>query len=121
MTETHTPTLLPCPFCGGDDISIDKAGYGSHYFCQCNDCDVVQDYDHGYSKADAIAAWNRRAVNSHTALVTALTWVETWVSQPVGAYSVHALDGLFSMTRERIRAALSTEGEKDAPKDVAKP
>jgi hypothetical protein len=35
-------------------------------------------------------------------------WVETWVSNPVGAYSVQALDGLFAMTRERL-AALSQD------------
>ena len=39
-----------------------------------------------------------------------LKWVETWVNNPVGAYSVQALDGLFSMTRERI-AALSQASE----------
>lgn len=34
-------------------------------------------------------------------------WVETWVSNPVGSYSVHALDGLFAMTRDKL-AALRT-------------
>lgn len=33
-------------------------------------------------------------------------WVDSWVSNPVGAYSVCALDGLFGMTRDKI-AALS--------------
>jgi hypothetical protein len=31
-------------------------------------------------------------------------WVESWVSNPVGAYSVSALDGLFGMTRDKIAA-----------------
>jgi hypothetical protein len=31
-----------------------------------------------------------------------LTWIEAWVSQPVTAFSVDALTGLFAMARERI-------------------
>lgn len=31
-------------------------------------------------------------------------WVDTWVSNPVGAYSVSALDGLFGMARDRLGA-----------------
>ncbi len=33
-------------------------------------------------------------------------WVGTWVSKPVGSYSVTALKGLFGMTRDKL-AALS--------------
>jgi hypothetical protein len=29
-------------------------------------------------------------------------WVDTWVSNPIGAYSVAALDGLFAMARARL-------------------
>lgn len=29
-------------------------------------------------------------------------WVDSWVSHPVGSYSVAALDGLFGMTRDRL-------------------
>lgn len=35
-------------------------------------------------------------------------WVESWVSNPVGAYSVSALDGLFGMTRDKIAALHSS-------------
>jgi Lar family restriction alleviation protein len=55
-----TSELKACPFCGGTDISVDHAGRDSHFFVQCNDCDVVQDYDHGHTRAEAIAAWNTR-------------------------------------------------------------
>lgn len=41
----------------------------------------------------------------------ALDWVESWVHNPVGSYSVAALDGLFAMTRDRI-AELSLTDEK---------
>ncbi len=39
----------------------------------------------------------------------ALAFVESWVSQPVGSYSVYALDGLFAMTRDKI-AAIPLQG-----------
>ena len=38
----------------------------------------------------------------------ALAWVDTWVSNPSGSYSVEALNGLFGMTRDRL-AALAGE------------
>lgn len=31
-----------------------------------------------------------------------IDWISTWVNQPVGAFSVAALDGLFGMARDRI-------------------
>ena len=31
-------------------------------------------------------------------------FVDSWVSNPVGAYSVQALDGLFAQTRDKINA-----------------
>jgi hypothetical protein len=31
-------------------------------------------------------------------------WVDSWVSRPVGSYSIHAIDGLFGMTRDKIEA-----------------
>jgi hypothetical protein len=39
-------------------------------------------------------------------------WVESWVSNPVGSYSVAALDGLFSMTRDRIAVLESLKNGK---------
>lgn len=36
------------------------------------------------------------------------SWVDTWVSNPVGSYSVYALDGLFAMTRDRLAALVTT-------------
>jgi hypothetical protein len=31
-------------------------------------------------------------------------WVDTWTSNPVGAYSSHALMGLFAMTQDKLAA-----------------
>lgn len=33
-----------------------------------------------------------------------VAWVDSWVSNPIGSYSVSALDGLFGMTRDKIAA-----------------
>jgi hypothetical protein len=38
-----------------------------------------------------------------------LDFVESWVSNPVGAYSIHALDGLFALTRDKINALSAAE------------
>ena len=40
-----------------------------------------------------------------------IDWVESWVHNPVGSYSVAALDGLFAMTRDRITALTDEEGK----------
>jgi len=67
MTK-QTEKLLPCPFCGGDDLVIDdKAGItGKCYFITCygggiHGC-VMQDYSYA-TKREAIKAWNTRTPN----------------------------------------------------------
>jgi hypothetical protein len=40
-----------------------------------------------------------------------VSWVDAWVSNPVRAYSVSALDGLFGMTRDRIAALTTGRGD----------
>lgn len=42
-------------------------------------------------------------------------WVDTWISNPVGSYSVNALDGLFRMTREKL-FALAPDWKQDQAK-----
>ena len=52
MSETK---ILPCPFCGGEaEIRTNFV----HHFAICKECNTVSDYMN--SKAEAIAAWNRR-------------------------------------------------------------
>lgn len=48
-----------------------------------------------------------KAANSHDQLMDFVSWIDCWVSNPVGSYSVSALDGLFDMTRDRIAALAS--------------
>lgn len=51
--------------------------------------------------ADALAATPQQEMQQ------VIDWVDSWVSNPVAAYSVYALDGLFALTRQKI-AALAT-------------
>jgi Lar family restriction alleviation protein len=50
--------LKPCPFCGGEKVEI-KGAYVRHAFIECCKCGIAMVA--GESKAEAIAAWNRRA------------------------------------------------------------
>lgn len=43
-----------------------------------------------------------------------IDWVDGWVSNPVGAYSVSALAGLFAMTRDKINSLKPVARERSA-------
>lgn len=65
-------------------------------------CQLFDKYGEPFFDADANAAFIVKAANNHEALIDFMRWVDSWVSNPVGSYSVDALDGLFGMTRDRI-------------------
>lgn len=60
--DTVLNTFLPCPFCGGTNIWMDKFSPDSHS-PECNSCGatIVSKADLSYDAA--LAAWNRRTVN----------------------------------------------------------
>lgn len=54
------------------------------------------------SERDAMEAANARLQTRIKNRDEVIAWVETWINNPVTSYSVHALDGLFGMTRDKI-------------------
>lgn len=69
-------TLKPCPFCGGKaKMHTGRAAEDAEYAqVTCGGCSTSTDFfEDAYAPTDDAAyAWNRRAVNSHEALVKAL-------------------------------------------------
>jgi Lar family restriction alleviation protein len=59
MPQT-TDQLKPCPFCGGNP-TVD-AQFGREWWVECDDCAATTGGMEA-TKAEAIAAWNRRAVS----------------------------------------------------------
>ena len=64
MKAAKRPKLEPCPFCGGQDITIDStAAEDGHirfdWYVVCNFCDSSTGVH--ITKAAAIEAWNHRA------------------------------------------------------------
>ena len=52
---------------------------------------------------------NVRLTAENARLRSVVSYVDTWVSNPVSSYSVMALDGLFLLTRDRIAALEATD------------
>ena len=56
--EAEEEKPLPCPFCGGDNIAKCGSSFLNFYYVRCKRChSATNSYN---TKADAIAAWNRR-------------------------------------------------------------
>lgn len=64
MSKEKSPELLPCPFCGGEDIEVNETilpgDTEKSYNIGCPDCGVWYDWIFD-SEKEAIEAWNRRA------------------------------------------------------------
>lgn len=95
----HQPAPASAPSCCGVD----------RFFCRtpCEHCK--------HSGCDAFDEYERKAALRARAqpcqcgeLRDFAAWVDTWVSNQAGAYSVHALDGLFGMARDKIAALAAT-------------
>ena len=60
-----TPALLPCPFCGGTDLSIRTDLQSSFAHVVCGDCDAqgppASFAEMLWEKEDAAAYWNQRS------------------------------------------------------------
>lgn len=53
--------LKPCPFCGSNDIDIEKLEKYGTYYLSCKQCSIEQPLYNTLEQA--INAWNRRTNN----------------------------------------------------------
>lgn len=64
MEQEVTQELLPCPFCGSDELSHGYVNYGGALTIgnvECHSCDVVVTAN---TEAEAITAWNTRLAST---------------------------------------------------------
>jgi len=53
-------TILPCPFCGYDDVEIDEIDKGIHAIC-CPECRTIGPHCDGEQSIErAVERWNER-------------------------------------------------------------
>jgi Lar family restriction alleviation protein len=102
MTNTpETMALAPCPFCGGEAVDVDTSEiccpieYNAH--ARCSDCDAQGPAEYRWdtpneAKAEAIAAWNRRADTRPAPVsVKPLEWEDVgygWAKTSWGGYTI---------------------------------
>lgn len=85
MPDINTPNLLPCPFCGGTELSIRTDLQSSIAYVVCSNCDaqgpLASFAEMLWEKEEAAAGWNQRS-----------PWqpIET---APVDAVEILVLDG----------------------------
>jgi len=104
----HTPTLLPCPFCGGkaflhDDPFIEGRGAA---FVECGECSVTKEGDYE-EPLSAITSWNRRVpVNSLEPMREAL-------AKPV-VFQVEGSEGVIRLSIGCIELCAFPDGTPEA-------
>ncbi len=79
--------LLPCPFCGGEAYLSEDASHSRAYFIGCNVEDCFGEIHWEQTKAEAIAAWNRRATPTvqEAAKVRVKAAIAEQISEGIGA------------------------------------
>lgn len=65
--------LKPCPFCGGDSVSVTESKYGG-WVAKCGWCGA--EIGHPDSKSEAVVAWNRRAERTGRWVSVVNTWTQ---------------------------------------------
>lgn len=104
---------MSAPLCLGVEYKLETGKFGAAELNAHVDARELYGFHRGINHALAALA-TKPAVKDDETVVEALrdfvAWVDTWVSNPVGAYSVDALNGLFGMARDRIAALAAKDG-----------
>ncbi len=116
METKHTPTLKPCPFCGGEaSKSTGMTGTGEPWnYIECLSCAASAEE----------SVWNTRACNSHDALVLAMQRLVSVQNGFVEAYDKAetfggrkmGMDDYFALIFPLIEQAKATLKQAAAPK-----
>jgi hypothetical protein len=77
------PTLLPCPFCGGEPTFQLHPAFGPRWFCDCGPEHAI--FIGGKTPEEASTAWNRR-VASACASAEPVAWMLTYMGEPHSFY-----------------------------------
>lgn len=105
--DTALPVeLMPCPHCGAEpyphvqNSSSHVEGDPSRWLqiVWCHDCGAVG--PHRNTEAEAIAAWNTRALSATRTAVKPLEWVGDEAVTPFGKYRVTRTDDGYALTFE---------------------
>jgi Lar family restriction alleviation protein len=121
MTDTRcspgTSALLPCPFCGGKEISIHNHRK-EMYWASCKSCGLEAPSETGVTGDDAVAYWNARAGAAQTQQEPvawldkrsepAADWTKRIVAtnpEYVEANGSHNFTPLYALAQTALRAA----------------
>lgn len=84
MTTTKQTELLPCPFCGTDDLlGFEQSHEGGWTVVKCRKCGASGSTGRSTTEAEAVAYWNRRAqsapepVQGEAVEIVGYQWLDT--------------------------------------------
>jgi hypothetical protein len=117
MATPETPTLLPCPFCGGE-AEMNQTWSSWDVMCHSDLCGVRPVSDGYDTQSEAAAAWNTRHLDPAT---LALARLGAAVFEDSDAMRYLPTDRVIAMLvssrptpgiRERVAELLETEDER---------